>query len=346
VAKIVLISCASKKLPSRAEAQDLYISPLFKKNLSYAKFLKADKVFILSAKHGLLGLDKVVYPYDQTLNRMSFKEIDKWANLVLRQLKKVAQLDKDEFIFLAGNNYRKYLLPHITNYKIPLKGLGIGKQLQWLGKKLVVANNCRKAHLLLRKRKRYSFPFSKNEIPKNGIYILFEKGELAHGGERIVRVGTHTGQNQLPPRLFQHFLNENKDRSIFRKNIGRALLSKSKNPFLEKWDLDLTTRAAKEKYSRSIDFKKQKRVERRVSKYIQNSFTFCILQVDNKSKRLKLESKIISTISCCWECGGSKEWLGNYSPKSKIKESGLWLVNELWKIPLTCKELESLSNFS
>jgi hypothetical protein len=57
--------------------------------------------------------------------------------------------------------------------------------------------------------------------------------------------------------------------------------------------------------------------------------------VDQKDKRLDLESKIISTISRCEECGPSKQWLGIHSPKAKIRESGLWLVNELYKEPLS-----------
>jgi len=92
------------------------------------------------------------------------------------------------------------------------------------------------------------------------MYCL-KKGELAHSVDRIVRIGTHTGENQLCSRLFQHFLTENKDRSIFRKNIGRALLNKDKDLFLEKWEIDLTTRDAKKLYSDSIDFEKQKEVE-------------------------------------------------------------------------------------
>ena len=80
------------------------------------------------------------------------------------------------------------------------------------------------------------FPFDEHAIPLNGIYILFEQGEVAHGAKRIVRVGTHTGANQLRSRLRQHFLVENKDRSIFRKNIGRALLHRDHDPFLETWD--------------------------------------------------------------------------------------------------------------
>jgi len=203
-------------------------------------------------------------------------------------------------------------------------------------------NNCEFLHKWFNQLKHYSFSNIDNEIPKNGIYILFEKGENAHFTDRIVRVGTHTGNNQLRSRLKQHFINEKKDRSIFRKNIGRALLNKVNDPFLEKWDLDLTTRKAKEKYSDSIDFEKQDEIEKKVTKYIQNNFTFAIFQIDEKDKRLNLESKIISTVSLCSHCKPSKKWLGLSSPKEKIRKSGLWLVNELWKTPLSKIEMSEL----
>lgn len=41
--------------------------------------------------------------------------------------------------------------------------------------------------------KRFEFPFESKDIPKNGVYILFERNELGHGGDRIVRIGAHTG---------------------------------------------------------------------------------------------------------------------------------------------------------
>jgi len=130
--KIVLISCVSKKQAHKSKAKDLYISPLFKYNLKFAKSFSPDKIFILSAKYGLLDLDKEIGPYNQTLNKMSQAEIKDWSKQILSDLRKEANLEKDEFIFLAGERYRKYLLPEIKNYKLPLKGLGIGKQLKFL----------------------------------------------------------------------------------------------------------------------------------------------------------------------------------------------------------------------
>ena len=83
--------------------------------------------------------------------------------------------------------------------------------------------------------------------------------------DRVVRVGTHTGANQLPSRLAQHFLKPNKDRSIFRKNIGRALLNRAHDPFLEQWEIDLTPSGAKQRYWDVIDFARLKVVEADVS---------------------------------------------------------------------------------
>lgn len=205
-----------------------------------------------------------------------------------------------------------------------------------------MSEECNTIHKWFNGMKRLHFPFNENGIPLNGIYILFEKGEMAHDTDRIVRIGTHTGNNQLRSRLWQHFINENKDRSIFRKNIGRALLNRDKNPFLEQWELDLTTRKAKDVHKDKIDIKKQKEIEKKVTKYIQDNFSFVVFEVPEKEDRLKIESKIISTISLCEDCRPSKNWLGLFSPKEKIRESGLWLVNELYKEPLNKNGLNEL----
>jgi len=134
--KIILISCVSKKLPYKSKAKDLYTSPLFRYNLKYAQSSNPDKIFILSAKYGLLELEQEIQPYNKTLNKTSTKEIKIWADSILNELQKVSDLNKDEFIFLAGERYRRYLIPHITHYKIPMKGLGIGRQLKWLKERL------------------------------------------------------------------------------------------------------------------------------------------------------------------------------------------------------------------
>lgn len=129
---IVLISCLSKKLPYRAKAKDLYISTLFIYNIKYAMSLSPDMILILSAKYGLLELNDEIDTYDETLNTKSIWEIKAWAEKVLNALRKKVDLERDGFIFLAGEKYRKFLLPEIRNYKIPMEGLSIGRQLSFL----------------------------------------------------------------------------------------------------------------------------------------------------------------------------------------------------------------------
>ena len=203
---------------------------------------------------------------------------------------------------------------------------------------------CQNLHRIFNRMQRYRFPFDANKIPRNGICILFQSGENAHGMERIVRVGTHTGENQLRSRLKQHFIKENKDRSIFRKNIGRAILCKTEDPFLDQWEWDLTTGKAKDELLSLLDVDKQQRIEQKVTEYIQEFFSFVVFQDNDKKSRLYTEQKIISTLSWCNDCQPSSNWLGNYSPKKKIRDSGLWLVNGLYKDILTAAEIIELQS--
>jgi len=198
---------------------------------------------------------------------------------------------------------------------------------------------CAKLHALCWSLPRFTFPFDAKGLPRNGIYVLFEQGETGHGGDRIVRLGTHTGANQLPSRLQQHFVKENKDRSIFRKNVGRALLERDGDPFLAQWEIDLTTSEAKAKHAALMDREKLRQTEQRVTDYIRRALSFTVFSVDDREQRMWWESRLIATVSVCDECRPSDAWLGLFSPKERIRESGLWLVNELYKQPLSEAEL-------
>ena len=201
---------------------------------------------------------------------------------------------------------------------------------------------CADLHKLAWRGTRFSFPFAVNQIP-NGIYVLFEKGEVAHEAERIVRIGTHTGDRQLPSRMREHFVNKNKDRSVFRKNIGRALLNRANDPFLKQWEIDMTSHEARQRWASTIDSSRLKAIEGDVTKYIQGTFSFVLFRIDDKASRMTLESKMISTLSWCDECQPSQAWLGLSSPKLQIRESGLWNANELYKEPLHQTDIDRLA---
>lgn len=138
--KIVLVSCCKKKQSGTMEAKKLYCSTLFKASMKAALSFKPDEIYILSAKHHLLELNDKISSYDCTLNNMSATERRAWANIVLEKLKSKCNLKDDEFIFLAGKNYYKYLVgpkkiekytPYYKQYN--LTGIGqIIKHLQSL----------------------------------------------------------------------------------------------------------------------------------------------------------------------------------------------------------------------
>ena len=131
--KIVFIACAAKKLKKSARAKELYISPLFKLNWQYANKLKPDRIYILSAKFGLVRPNAMLKPYNVTLNSQSAARRKTWARKVAEQLRREKiNFIKDKAIFLAGSNYYRYLAPLFKNSQLPLKGKGVGKQLKYL----------------------------------------------------------------------------------------------------------------------------------------------------------------------------------------------------------------------
>jgi len=138
MAKIVLLSCTKSKLDKPSQAQDLYsASPMFRKTLEYGKSLKPDKMFILSAKHHLVPMTKVLSPYDKTLKEMSSDEKKKWAEETIKQMKSHSlNLDKDQFIFLTGGEYMKPLKDYITHIETPMEGKRMGERLQWLNSQI------------------------------------------------------------------------------------------------------------------------------------------------------------------------------------------------------------------
>lgn len=132
--KIGLISCTSKKLDHKAPAWKLYQpSPLFNKAWKYCT-TRYDKTYILSAKHGLLSPETEIEPYDVTLNKMPRTDRAIWASEIIPKLLTIAT-PEDILYIHAGIKYREFLLDPLRlnniSYEIPLKGKGIGEQLQF-----------------------------------------------------------------------------------------------------------------------------------------------------------------------------------------------------------------------
>lgn len=141
----VVIACCASKLDKPAEARDLYTSQWFVKARAYAESL-GRPWFILSAKHGLLGGHEVTAPYDETLNAKTATERRAWGLRVANELKQCRTNHEqhnamiqhgDRVVVLAGEKYAEHLTPNLerltgATVDRPLKGLGIGQQLQKL----------------------------------------------------------------------------------------------------------------------------------------------------------------------------------------------------------------------
>jgi hypothetical protein len=138
MSKVVLIACSATKLSKPAPAHELYSSDLFQKNWEYAKKLTDEKdIYILSAKFHLVPNTKVIPPYNVTLKELSSDKRKEWADEILKQIQAEGySLDKDTFIFLAGNAYRQYLIPEMKHTEVPFEGLRIGQQKKALLQKL------------------------------------------------------------------------------------------------------------------------------------------------------------------------------------------------------------------
>jgi len=226
-----------------------------------------------------------------------------------------------------------------------------------------MSDTCRWLHEILIDLPLVQHPFDIEKLPNNGVYFFYEKGELyGHGSKkkpRIIRVGTHREGN-FKSRMKDHFLfSESKmnfdktqspphDRSIFRTNLGRAILNKEKNDYLKIWNIDFTTRKNREEFSHLRNVKFEKKIETQVTKLLQNNFSFKYLIVEGQEKRMGskgIERRLIGTLSQCGECTPSKEWLGNHSPVSKIRNSGLWLYQHLSDPPISKSDKTELLQF-
>ncbi len=147
--KIVLIACASRKGAKREKAKYLYKSHLFKSSLEYAYQQKPDKIFILSALHGLLDINTKIAPYNVTLcyvpkNKrkpglkiLTQQEKLAWRDKVLTKLGEHCDLDRDIFIVLAGLEYIKPIKGCIKNLENPLNGKRQGERIKYLNNYLI-----------------------------------------------------------------------------------------------------------------------------------------------------------------------------------------------------------------
>ena len=342
---VALLSCTKSKKAYRCKAEQMYAeSPRFRLAYTYAS-LVADEIYILSAKHGLLPADQQIDPYDESLNEKSPGERLKWKDKVLNALDSVSDADNDDYIIIAGQNYYEHLLPRIKRFWLPLRGKRLfdwARELERLLKLERSSDPTEVLHLLFTGLPRLDWTKIKSIPYSNGIYIMFEKSETYQGMDRIVRVGTHRSQGRLKGRLMDHFVTEDADGSIFRKNIGRAFLNKHSDPYLKAWEIDLSKTGNKKRYAHLIDEQREDELESRITRYLRNNISLICFPVYEKEERLRLEEGIIATLNKKASFRPGDKWLGRSSPMTDIAESGLWNREGLDGRPLADEELQRI----
>lgn len=297
--------------------------------------------------------NEIVEPYEKSLMDSDKDYNELWANSVLFKLSKVCDLERDEFFILAGKNYYENLIRDLKHYELPLGKLRYGERIEYLSSllnnseinnsKLIENSNCYDIHKFFNSLKRYNYN-TIDEIPfENGIYIFFENGEIYKDLDRIVRVGTHRSNNRLKNRLRDHY-KPNKDGSIFRKNIGRAILNYKHDSYSKVWEINYSNENNKEKYLDIRDLKKEEQIENRITSYLKNKFSFTCIEVKNAADRIRLEEGIIATLNMDKDFCPSEKWSGRFSPEYEIRNSGLWLKQGLDATPLTNEEINRIIN--
>ena len=206
--------------------------------------------------------------------------------------------------------------------------------------------------------------------PERGVYFFFEPGErrsLSGEGDRVTRVGTHTGlETSLWNRLSQHCdpvsngPGAHRD-SVFRGLVGRALArrgdfglpptwrSANNDPRTEKVRMKEVARRfcmTSEQVAES-----EEDLERRVSDYI-GRMPVLWLRVPDAGKRGSMRRRYIEGQAIALLSGYSRpaldppsaNWLGRYSDRQNICESGLWNSHHVKKrcAPAFLNQMEDL----
>ena len=350
---VCLVACTSRKGDQPATAEFIYRSPLFSAARSYAE-KRADQWFILSAKHGLLSPGDVIEPYNESLLSQSDTQRREWAKRV-HEAFTTRVPDGGRVIFLAGSAYRSHLAPKFESEgretAAPMSALGIGSQVAWLQK--IEGENARLQHidrfyaLLARVAARGDgspprlFQRTKASVAhERGIYFFFEEGEkrmTAPFEDRVVRIGTHAVSQGSKATLWNRLRTHrgggdglgNHRGSIFRLHVGESLIRRAElAPVFSTWGKGQSASAEVRQAEEEIELA--------VSEHIGKMPVVCLEVPDESSAdsdRGYLERNFIALLA--GPTGPldlpSGNWLGRWSTRDAVNNSGLWNVNHVYE---------------
>jgi hypothetical protein len=341
-----LISCSKSKGGHRDAARNMYVSPLYRKSVMLTERWGIP-FSILSAKYGLLDPDQIIEPYELTLKGAPKQVKVEWARLVDAQIR---SLTNKNLIILAGDDYFSPLVEvgesDPLKYFAPMRGLSLGTRLSFLNEAIRIERRRDAVATAYDLFGQFSDSrgFSRlrdilaDELPSHGVYFFFDDSEptaFSHTLPRLVRVGTHgvslgsvaTLRNRLRTHFGTRAGTGNHRASVFRLHVGRAII--------EREGLQMTFPHWGKGQSATREITDgEVAMEKRVSEYIGNLRVLFIPVHDaagTGSMRAVIEQQFIAMFTehfCAIE-SSSPDWLGRFSDKSSIKETGLWNVRDV-----------------
>lgn len=126
---IVIISCGAKKRPHSCAARDLYTGSYFRAALAYALAIAPPhKVFILSAKWGLLRLTDEIEPYELKMGAPGSVDVTTVQMQACRM-----NIAHQRVVAVTGKAYREVCRAAWGEIETPLAGKGgLFKQIAWM----------------------------------------------------------------------------------------------------------------------------------------------------------------------------------------------------------------------
>jgi hypothetical protein len=252
---VVLVGCVKTKRSTRAPAQELYSSALFRKRRAYAE-ATGRPWFILSALHGLVDPEDVLDPYDMALAAQGAAYRSAWGKKVVAQLvSRVPALGLVIEIH-AGSAYVDAIESELTRLgaavSVPLRGLNQGQHLAWYAAPAVegppkpwprfdVESLARQLSDAAAARPCGEFPWGRTDLQAPGLYSWWTDTAGAHElsaglGQRVAAGLLYAGQagasssvagiergSTLSSRIRGNHLNGSTSSSTWRRTLAAAL---------------------------------------------------------------------------------------------------------------------------
>lgn len=348
-APVLLVCCGRRKGTGTRRAAELYISPRVRLATRVARAV-GKPFWIVSAKHGLLDPDRLVSPYDLSLDHLESRDLDWWRARLKEDLLRSYPSNIPRFVVLGSGEYANQIRHTLEDLRCsvetPIAGLPINLQLSWLkkaAKAMLRWNDLKRLYAgldsLTESGGVLSLPeaLEQTQLPQKGVYIFLDPEEVRHvgtGGPRVVRIGTHAvsegSKATLRNRLRTHRgtgagIGSHRS-SIFRLHIGAALMRRScQFSEIASWGLSKA-------YTPEI-LSVERPLEEAVSRYIAR-LRVAIVPIEDAATKFSLRRHLEKNLIALFtedhiildKANGG--WLGNDSPNPTIRETGLWNINE------------------